>query len=247
MFARAHSPFPPARTSESPAMTKKKKPAQSSESRRAPKRRKAKQTAPIEAAAPPETPAPAAETSAPTPAPAPSAAMPVPVSVEVDEPDAPARRPLRDAIAARAGLSDTLVFRVGTERFAIDLAAVEEAIELPSVHHLPEMPDHLLGVFELRGRLVPIYSPQRVLRVPLAHEAAAVLVLRSGQRRLGLAVDDVDDVLTIDGSAVRRAPIADNEDNVLLGVIRRGADLLALVDAESLALACLADQLTEVA
>ncbi|HET9809075.1 MAG TPA: chemotaxis protein CheW, partial [Candidatus Limnocylindria bacterium] len=148
-------------------------------------------------------------------------------------------------IAARDGQSDTLVFRVGAERFAIDLGAVEEAIELPSVHHLPEMPEHLLGVFELRGRLVPIYSPQRVLRVALTHDAAAVLVLRSQEKRLGLAVDDVDDVLTIDGAAVRRAPIPDNEDNVLLGVIRRGADLLALVDAESLALACLADQLTE--
>ena len=164
---------------------------------------------------------------------------------DVEESSGPARRPLREAIGARDGLSDTLVFRVGNERFAIDLAAVEEAIELPSVHHLPEMPEHLLGVFELRSRLVPIYSPERVLRVALASDAAAVLVLRTGDRRLGLAVDDVDDVLTIDGAAVRRAPIPDNDDNVLLGVIRRGADLLALVDAASLALACLADQLTE--
>ena len=152
---------------------------------------------------------------------------------------------MRAAIQAREGCSDTLVFRVGVERFAIDLGAVEEAIELPSVHHLPEMPEHLLGVFELRGRLVPIYSPERVLRVALARDAAAVLVLRAGDKRLGLAVDDVDDVLIIDGAAVRRAPIPDNDDNVLLGVIRRGADLLALVDAESLAQACLADQLTE--
>ena len=122
---------------------------------------------------------------------------------------------------------------------------MEEAIELPSVHHLPEMPDHLLGVFELRQRLVPIYSPERVLRVALGRDASAVLVLRASEKRLGLAVDDVDDVLTIDGAAVRRAPIPDNDDNVLLGVIRRGVDLLALIDAESLALACLADQLTE--
>jgi purine-binding chemotaxis protein CheW len=209
-------------------MKKKKKPDQA---RRAPRRRKADQTGPREATPSPEVRAPTGPL----------------VSVEIDEPGAPARRPLRDAIAAREGQSDTLVFRVGTERFAIDLGAVEEAIELPSVHHLPEMPDHLLGVFELRGRLVPIYSPERVLRVALAREAAAVLVLRSRDKRLGLAVDDVDDVLTIDGGAVRRAPIPDNEDNVLLGVIRRGTDLLALVDAESLALACLADQLTEAA
>lgn len=220
-------------------MTKKKRPHQPSESRRAPQRRRLKRTA----TTPKE---PAAESVVPVTVPAsvpPVADVGMPVELEQAAPSA--RCLLRDAIAAHEGHSETLVFCVAAERFAIDLAAVEEAIELPSVHHLPEMPDHLLGVFELRGRLVPIYSPQRVLNVALAHEAAAVLVLRVGEKRLGLAVDDVDDVLTIDGGAVRRAPIPDNADNVLLGVIRRGADLLALVDAQSLAQACLADQLTE--
>lgn len=214
-------------------MTRKKKSEKPRAPRRTTRERKAKQPPAAEATPLPDVAAIGAlsEPAVPT--------------VEIEEPAGPSRRSLREAIAAREGLSDTLVFRVGAERFAIDLAAVEEAIELPSVHHLPEMPDHLLGVFELRERLVPIYSPERVLRVALGSEAAAVLVLRSSDKRLGLAVDDVDDVLTIDGAAVRRAPIPDNEDNVLLGVIRRGADLLALIDAESLALACLADQLTE--
>ena len=214
-------------------MTKKKKPDKPRAVRRSPRGRKAKQPTSSEARPIPEARAVPAVLEPPVPV------------FEVEAQAGPPRRPLREAIAAREGLSDTLVFRVGDERFAVDLAAVEEAIELPSVHHLPEMPDHLLGVFELRERLVPIYSPERVLRVALGREAAAVLVLRSREKRLGLAVDDVDDVLTIDGAAVRRAPIPDNDDNVLLGVIRRGADLLALIDAESLALACLADQLTE--
>lgn len=215
-------------------MTRKKKSDKPKVPRRSPRKRSAKAAH----VAPPALPAPPA-LLAPLASPAP------PAPQLLEDPSQPARRSLREAIAARDGHSDTLVFRVGAERFAIDLGAVEEAIELPSVHHLPEMPDHLLGVFELRERLVPIYSPVRVLRVALTEQAAAVLVLRSRDKRLGLAVDDVDDVLTIDGAAVRRAPIPDNEDNVLLGVIRRGADLLALVDAESLALACLADQLTE--
>ena len=218
-------------------MKKKRTPTKRTTRRRAPKARAVAETVSVEE---PVRVAPATE------------AVSLPLAVTQladpdDEPSAPHRRRLRDVIAAREGQSDTLVFRVGPERFALDLPAVEEAIELPSVHHLPEMPEHMLGVFELRGRLVPIYSPERVLRVKLTREAAAVLVFRSGEKRLGLAVDDVDDVLTVDGAGVRRVPVPDNEDNVLLGVIRRGADLLSLVDAESLALACLADQLTEAA
>lgn len=220
-------------------MTRKKKSEKPRVARRAPRKRRVDATPPVPPVATPVA-VPAAAIGPLIPA-----SVPALDADQGDEGGALSRRPLRETIATRDGQSNTLVFRVGAERFAIDLGAVEEAIELPSVHHLPEMPEHLLGVFELRGRLVPIYSPQRVLRVALTHDAAAVLVLRSQEKRLGLAVDDVDDVLTIDGAAVRRAPIPDNEDNVLLGVIRRGADLLALVDAESLALACLADQLTE--
>jgi purine-binding chemotaxis protein CheW len=218
-------------------MKNKRTPAKRTTRRRAPRAPAVAETGSV------EVPVPLAAPSEPVSPPPPAS----PVADIDDEPSAPRRRLLRDVIAAREGHSETLVFRVGPERFALDLPAVEEAIELPSVHHLPEMPEHLLGVFELRGRLVPIYSPERVLRVKLAREAAAVLVFRSAEKRLGLAVDDVDDVLTIDGAAVRRVPVPDNEDNVLLGVIRRGSDLLSLVDAESLALACLADNLTEAA
>jgi purine-binding chemotaxis protein CheW len=217
-------------------MKKKRTPTKRTTRRRTPRAPAAAEPLPV---VEPIAAAPATDIVPPIPAPA--------VVPGDEEPPAPRRRLLRDVIAARDGLSDTLVFRVGPERFAVDLPAVEEAIELPSVHHLPEMPEHMLGVFELRGRLVPIYSPERVLRVKLTREAAAVLVFRSGDRRLGLAVDDIDDVLSVDGAGVRRVPVPDNEDSVLLGVIRRGADLLSLVDAESLALACLADQLTEAA
>ncbi|MDQ4080670.1 MAG: chemotaxis protein CheW [Gemmatimonadota bacterium] len=218
-------------------MKKKRTPTKRTTRRRAPKTRAVAETVSV---ADPVPVAPVAELVSPP-------SVPPQRPLDDDEPSAPRRRLLREVIAAGEGQSDTLVFRVGPERFALDLPAVEEAIELPSVHHLPEMPEHMLGVFELRGRLVPIYSPERVLRVKLTREAAAVLVFRSGNKRLGLAVDDVDDVLTVDGAGVRRVPVPDNKDNVLLGVIRRGADLLSLVDAASLALGCLADPLTEAA
>jgi len=229
------------------AMTRKKKADEAQKTRRKTTRRTVKQADPVVPSPAVELPpAPAANTEIAASAPVPPLLEPEHRVID-DDPDSAPRRSLREAIATRGGRCDTLVFHVGPERFAVDLAAVEEAIELPSVHHLPEMPEHLLGVFELRGRLVPIYSPERVLRVALARDAAAVLVFRARNKRLGLAVDDVDDVLTVDGAAVRRAPIPENDDSVLLGVIRRGSELLALVDAESLALACLADQLTEAA
>jgi purine-binding chemotaxis protein CheW len=161
-----------------------------------------------------------------------------------DEPIEP-RLPLRERARLRAGSAQLLLFRVGTEWFATDLAAAEEAIELPQVHHVPEMPESMLGMFDLRGRMIPVYAPARVLGVPLRSTAAATLVLRGGDQRVGIAVDDVEDVLTLDLAQLRDLPGTDDADGVILGVARHGRDLVAVLDADALVAACLSDRVME--
>jgi purine-binding chemotaxis protein CheW len=148
-------------------------------------------------------------------------------------------RPLRERVKDRAGVADLLMFRIGNELFATDLGTVEEAVELPEIHHLPEMPAAMLGAFNLRGRLTPIYSPAHVIGVPLLGAAAAALLVRSNGRRMGLAVDDVEDVLQVDLATIRDAPGIDDVDGILLGVAHHGQDLVAIIDADALVAACL--------
>jgi len=148
------------------------------------------------------------------------------------------RRPLRERVQERSGIADLLMFRIGDELFATDLASVEEAVTLPEIHHLPEMPAAMLGAFNLRGRLTPVYSPSHVIGVPLRGAAQAALLVRADSRRLGLAVDDVEDVFQVDLATVREAPGTDDTDGILLGVAHHGQELVAIVDAEALVAAC---------
>jgi purine-binding chemotaxis protein CheW len=154
-------------------------------------------------------------------------------------PDAPAQstRPLRERVRARSGTADLLLFRVAGERFAIDLAAVEEAIDLPAVHHVPEMPPAMLGVITVRGMLTPAYSPQPGLGLALTDGASALIFKRDGHR-FALVIDDVEDVMTLDLATLRDAPGVDESDSVLLGVVRQRDALLAVVDAEALLATC---------
>ena len=153
--------------------------------------------------------------------------------------------PWRERIRARAGVEDVLTFHVGSERFATALAAVEEAVEQPDVYRVPEMPETMLGVFSLRGRLIPVCSPVRPLGVALAGSISTVLLMRAGARRVGIAVDDVDDVLSLDLATVRPAPGVDDSDGVLLGVVRHGNNLIAIVDPEAIVATCLTGQVME--
>ena len=164
---------------------------------------------------------------------------PAPVATAV-----PAERSMRDRARGRIGSVEMLVFRVGRERFGIELAAVEEAIDIPPVHHVPEMPPSMLGVITVRGTLTSVYSPSVALGLPI-DDGTSALIFRRGRARLAVVVDEVDDVSTLDLSTLRDAPAVEAGDGLLLGVVRRHESLLSLVDADALLAACQAAPLLE--
>ena len=156
------------------------------------------------------------------------------------------RRPLRERARARTGLVELLMFRVGQERFAVELLCVEEAIDLDDPHHVPEMPPAMLGVITVRDTLTPVFTPDDALGVP-AESKSAALIFRSNRGRFALAIDDVDDVMTLDLAQLRDAPGIDAADSLVLGVARNGKGIVALVDAEALIAACQATPIPELA
>jgi purine-binding chemotaxis protein CheW len=175
--------------------------------------------------------------------------MAPPQELELDE-DAFAssgpRRPLRERARARSGIAELLMFRIGPERFAVELVCVEEAIDLPEVHHVPEMPPAMLGVITVRDALTPVFTPDEALGVPVQGRGAA-LIFRSERGRFALAIDDVDDVMTLDLALLRDAPGSEVADAVVVGVARSGDAIVALVDADALVLACQALPVLELA
>jgi purine-binding chemotaxis protein CheW len=156
----------------------------------------------------------------------------------VESPQSPApvvAPPLRfrDRARARQGSAELLVFRVGDERFAVELRSVDEAVEAPDLRPIPDCGVALLGVFSHRDSLVPLYSCASMLGVEAAPGATA-LVMRSGARRIGIAVDDVEDVLPLDLSKLRDAPDELTSDDLLLGLALRARDLVAVLDTRAL-------------
>ena len=138
------------------------------------------------------------------------------------------------------------MFRIGTERFAVDLMAVDEVIDLPVIYHVPEMPPAMVGVVTVRGSLTPVYSPHASLGIPLAL-SEAVLIFRRMGARVGVLIDDVEDAVAVDLRELRSAPATDGDDSLVLGVIRHEGALLAIVDADALIAACQIAALLETA
>lgn len=126
-----------------------------------------------------------------------------------------------------------LVFRLGTEHFALALAAVDEVLELTPLQHVPDAPPAVLGVATIRDELVMMYDARTVLEID-GELGETVLLFRRDGRRLGLVIGDVEESFVALEREVRPAPGGESSNGVLVGVILRDRELVALLDAAAL-------------
>jgi purine-binding chemotaxis protein CheW len=124
-----------------------------------------------------------------------------------------------------------LTFRLGEERHALAIEALERAIPAAAITPLPAAPRPVLGLIDLAGELVPVLSVRRRLGLadlPLSPDHH-FLVAHMGRRRVLLAVDEVQAV-------VERAWVPAPEDvgfAGLRGVARLDDGLVLIHDLEA--------------
>ena len=135
----------------------------------------------------------------------------------------------------RDGPERLLVFRVGAERFGVVLSAVREVVDSPMVNRVPDAAPSLLGVAMVRGELVPLYDARVLLDVGQAGGTpGAALLFRVDDRRIALAIDDVFDPVLVEEHELRPMPGAGAADAIIRGLMRRGGDLIAVLDESAL-------------
>jgi chemotaxis signal transduction protein len=144
---------------------------------------------------------------------------------------------------ADASGDQVLVFKVGGESFAIAVSAIEAVTEMPALRQLPAMPPHMLGMSELRGSLVAVYSPAGALNVG-PDEPHAVIVAWAGRgagragRRVAIAITEAAGVMAFEPTVWRGVGGAAARDGLVLGVAARGTTVTTLIDADAFLAAC---------
>jgi purine-binding chemotaxis protein CheW len=133
-----------------------------------------------------------------------------------------------------------VVFRLGTELFGLPISAVDEIVRVPDrISRLPNAPEFLEGVVNLRGDVLPIIDQRKRFGLPVDGSLIRkrLVVVRSDRHRAGLIVDAVSEVLQSSPSAIEPAPrLIAGTSGLVSGVINlpdRG-QMILLLEAEEL-------------
>lgn len=141
----------------------------------------------------------------------------------------------------RSGASGNVLqlvsFKVGNEEFGLDILKVQEIIRLRELTRVPNMPDFVDGVINLRGRVIPVIGLRRRMGIPAgeADKRTRIVVAEVSGRVLGFVVDEVSEVLRISADTVETAPKLGHVDREYVQGIGKIDDrLLILIDLNPL-------------
>lgn len=145
--------------------------------------------------------------------------------------------PMETADAGSPSL-EVLVINLGGEEYAIDIQKVQELRGCDAVTRIVNAPDHVLGVINLRGTIVPVID-MRVrfgLGTPVFDQFTVVAILSVGRQVTGIVVDGVSDVVRLDASQMKPVPPvgAVMDAGILQAIGTVDNRMLMLLDAERL-------------
>lgn len=139
------------------------------------------------------------------------------------------------AISTYAEKTRSLVgFVVGNVHYAIPTHAVREITAPSRLTELPHLPRGVVGVFDHRGRVIPVIDLRVCFGVPVdeTDRRAKWIVVEVGERWVGLAVDRVTGVFQVEFDSMRPVPKLGPpvEPRNLLGVVTHGGTLHFVLD-----------------
>ncbi|MGA2961384.1 MAG: chemotaxis protein CheW [Candidatus Korobacteraceae bacterium] len=129
-------------------------------------------------------------------------------------------------------------FRIGRENFGIPIGLVREIVRMMEITAVPDAPDYVEGVINLRGRIIPVIDLRKRFREStiVANKRNRILVAELGGRLVGLIVDAANEVLKIAPSEIEPPPelLRESDLSYVTGLGKRTGKLIILVDVEKI-------------
>lgn len=130
-----------------------------------------------------------------------------------------------------------LTFDLAGEGYGLEIRYVTEIIGIQKVTNVPDMPDHVIGVLNLRGKVIPIIDVRLRFNLALREydERTCIIVVNVNENPVGLVVDQVSEVVDIAQKDIEPPPATGkNCGNYIQGLGKIGEKVKILLNVEAL-------------
>src|ERR1700704_102684 len=129
-------------------------------------------------------------------------------------------------------------FQVGRETYGVSITSLHEIVRVPEITAVPDAPDHIEGVINLRGKIVSIIDLRKRFREKQITQSRhnRILIMELQGRLAGLVVDGASEVMKIPGQDVEPPPAGFQDSGLqcVTGVAKYGGRLVVLLDITKL-------------
>jgi purine-binding chemotaxis protein CheW len=143
-----------------------------------------------------------------------------------------------DAANAGAEVIQFITFVIGAEQYGVAIIAVREIKGWSEITRLPEQPDYVRGVLNLRGVIIPIIDLRCRFGEGLTEVTAlhVVIVVQIGEQLVGLLADRVSDIVSVEPSKIKPVPKVARgaRFECLLGIVTIDTAMIALIELAQL-------------
>ncbi len=142
-------------------------------------------------------------------------------------------------INSGADMNQIIIFCLDNEFYGVDVLQVQEIVSYMAPCPIPNAPSYFKGVINLRDSIIPIIDLRVKLDFALVNENienSTIVVVSIKNKKYGLLVDSVSDVVTIEEKDIQETLDVHTEVNgeYVLGVAKNGEQMIVLVDIDNL-------------
>ncbi len=130
-----------------------------------------------------------------------------------------------------------VVFQIGDEEYAVDILQVQEIIRPQEIVPMPQAPDFVKGMINLRGHAIPVIDLRERLGVSPSSESneemsTRIIIVKVDEALVGMIVDQVSHVLRIPKSSIEPPPatIVGSASEYITGIAKVEDRLIVLLN-----------------
>ncbi len=131
-----------------------------------------------------------------------------------------------------------LTFSIGKETYGVEIKYVIEIIGIQTITEIPELPEYIKGIINLRGKIIPVMDVRiRFKKEPIEYnDRTCVIIVDINDTSIGLIVDKVAEVIIIPDQDIVEPPQMNkvNKNRYIKNMGKVGDDVKLLLDCEKL-------------